>query len=313
MLALAVVLSTLYTRVLRQARRYEVVGPRATARQLRPLGVWRIPALLLVTAYFCLSLVLPFLTLVWTALLPFLQPPSAAAFAHLSLDNFDNLPWTLIQQTAVNTVLLMASVPTVALVLSLSFSWVVLRSRLPGRLAFDYVAFLPQAVPSIVFALSALVVFLFILPAGLGLYGTVVPIIVVMSLVYLAFGTRVTNGAMIQIHPELEEAAAVGGGNRITLLLRIVLPLMRPALTYSWLWMALLAFRELTVTNMLAGRNGTTLAVVTYSLFAAGNWGEAACLALIMVAVLLPLVAIYLRLAGSGGAAYGGVAAAPVR
>jgi iron(III) transport system permease protein len=168
-------------------------------------------------------------------------------------------------------------------------------------------------VPSIVFALSALVIFLFAVPAGLGLYGSVLPIVLVMALVYVAFGTRVTNGAMIQIHPELEEAAAVGGGGRLALLLRIVLPLMRPALTYTWLWMALLAFRELTVTNMLAGRNGTTLAVVTYSLFAAGEWGQAACVALIMVAVLLPLVAVFLKVAGVSAATVGGGTGAVVR
>ena len=314
MLALAVLLSILYTRVLSQARRYEVIGPRSTFRQPRPLGVWRLPAVAFIAAYFALALLLPFLTLVWTALLPFLQPPSALAFGHLSLDNFSSLPWALIQETAINTAILMISVPTLALLLSISFSWVVLRSQLRGRLGYDYVAFLPQAVPSIVFALSALFFFLFVLPPSLGLYGTVVPIIVVMALVYVSFGTRVTNGAMIQIHRELEDAAAVSGGGRLVLMLRIVLPLMRPALAYSWLWMALLAFRELTVTNMLASRStGTTLAVVTYSLFAAGNWGEAACLALIMVAVLLPLVAIYLKLAGLGGAVSGAVAAVPGR
>lgn len=313
MLALAVILGVLYTRVLRQARRYEVIGPRSTAQQPRRLGAWKPIAVFAVIAYFILSLVLPFLTLVWTALLPFLQPPSAIAFKHLSLDNFNSLPWALINETAITTAILMVAVPTLALLLSLSFSWVVLRSRQPGRLAYDHIAFLPQAVPSIVFALSPLVFFLYILPSGLGLYGTVVPIILVMALVYVAFGTRVTNSAMIQIHPELEEAARMGGGGSLALMLRIVLPLMRPALAYGWLWMALLAFRELTVTNTLAGRSGTTLAVVTYSLFAAGNWGQAACLALIMVAVLLPLVAVYLRVAGLGGSTSGFRGAAPVR
>src|SRR5262249_16049224 len=162
-----ILLSLLYTRVLRQARRYEVIGPRSTFRQPRPLGVWRLPAAALVAAYFALALLLPFLTLVWTALPPFLPPPSAVAFPPPPPDNFPSLRWALIQETAIITAVLMISVPTLALLLSISFSWVVLRSQLPGRLAYDYVAFLPQAVPSIVFALSAIFFFLFVLPPGL--------------------------------------------------------------------------------------------------------------------------------------------------
>jgi len=42
-----------------------------------------------------------------------------------------------------------------------------------------------------------------------GIYGTVWIIVLAFITQYCAFGTRVMNGAIIQIHKELEEAAYV--------------------------------------------------------------------------------------------------------
>ncbi len=46
---------------------------------------------------------------------------------------------------------------------------------------------------------------------------------------YLAFATRSTNSAMIQLHKELEEAARAAGANGLTTLLRITFPLLLPS------------------------------------------------------------------------------------
>ena len=46
--------------------------------------------------------------------------------------------------------------PTATLAVAVCFSWVVLRSKVPGRSLFDFIAFLPHAVPNILFGVSVL-------------------------------------------------------------------------------------------------------------------------------------------------------------
>ena len=98
-----------------------------------------------------------------TALLAYFQPPSWAAFNQISLRNFYGLPWDLLFAGAKNTLLLMIAVPTLTLIACVAISWVILRSALKWRVVFDALAFLPHAVPGIIFALSAAYVALFLL------------------------------------------------------------------------------------------------------------------------------------------------------
>src|SRR5262245_42844024 len=74
---------------------------------------------------------------------------------------------------ACGTALLMIFVSTLVLLLSLGISWSVVRSRARGRFLLDVVAFLPHAVPGIIFALSAAYVALFLLRDFVPIYGTV--------------------------------------------------------------------------------------------------------------------------------------------
>ena len=52
-----------------------------------------------------------------------------------------------------------------------------------------------------------------------GLYGTIWIVVLGVITQYLAFATRTTNSAILQIHKELEEAAYVGGTTRLMTLL----------------------------------------------------------------------------------------------
>ena len=54
-----------------------------------------------------------------------------------------------------------------------------LRSRLPGRGGFDFIAFLPHAVPNIVFGVGALLFALFVMQRVVPLFGTIWLLLVV--------------------------------------------------------------------------------------------------------------------------------------
>ena len=79
---------------------------------------------------------------------------------------------------------------------------------------------------------------------------------------------------------------------------RILMPLMAPTLLYAWLWIALLTFRELTLAVLLTTRANITLPVVVWSLWLSGQIGRGAAVTLVMLALLIPFIALYWTIAG---------------
>jgi iron(III) transport system permease protein len=200
MVGVAIALAVWYGRILGKANQFQVVTGKGYQPRLTPLGPWSIPAWLFIAAYFALSKVLPFLLVVWAAGLPFFQPPSLQAARNLSLQNFQSIPLELLGRGATNTLILVLTVPTLALLLCFAFSWMVVRSRTRWRGLLDFFAFLPHAVPSIIFAVGAGFIALFVwrqIPVlqWFPIYGTLVLLIVVYVVDRLSFGTRLLNSA----------------------------------------------------------------------------------------------------------------------
>jgi iron(III) transport system permease protein len=297
MIVFALLLSWWYSRVLIQSRRYQVITGKAYRPRLIALGKWRFAAWGFILFYLLIAKIMPLAMMIWASLLPYFQPFSMQALASLSFSNYQNLNWPLLIRGLTNTALLMIAVPIIALAMSLIFSWVVLRSRSRFRVAFDFVAFLPHAVPSTVFAFVALVFALSLSGGPVDLSGSLVLVVIVMAIAMLSFGSRISNGALIQIHHELEEAAYVSGASLIATLQRIIFPLLAPALLFGWLWIALLTFRELTIPMILFSAGNIAFSVVVWSLWYSGSFDAAAAANLIMMALLLPLVIVYLRYA----------------
>ena len=153
----------------------------------------------------------------------------------------------------------MVLTPTLTLAISLCFSWVVLRSKLRGRALFDLVAFLPHAIPNIVFGVGTLLLAVYVLQTVMPIYGTIWVLLFVFLIARVAYGTRMTNAGLIQIHPELEESAELSGATLAQTARRVVVPLLAPTLIYAWLWIALLTYRELTLSVILTTPRNMTL------------------------------------------------------
>ena len=296
LVVLALLLSWWYFRVLRFSSRYAVVTGRAYRPKLVELGrQGRLCAWIFLGFFFLVAKLLPFLLLAWAALLIYFQPPSWAALSQVSLRNFYGLPWDLMFAGAQNTLLLMLAVPTLTLILCLAISWVILRSDLKWRVVFDAMAFLPHAVPSIILAIAAVFVALFLLRGILPLYGTLSILVLVYTISRISFATRIINNSLAQIHPELEEAAFAGGLRVLQVMRKILLPLLKPALVYAWLWMALLCYRELTMASVLVtNQNNVTLPMIVWGLWLGGSLNQAAAANLVILVFMLPAVLLYL-------------------
>lgn len=294
LIAGALLLSWAYARIIAQARRFEVISGKAQPPQQIALGRMRPFARLFVGAYLVAVVILPIAVLVWVSLLPYLQPVSRFALNNASLDNYRSLPWDLISRGIENTGLLLLTAPAAAVFFSLVFTWLVLRSKLRWRAVFDYIAFLPHAVPTVIFAFVTLLVVVRYRPLGLDLYGSVAILFILYVIVMLSFGTRITNAAWVQVNRELEEAAYISGATVRGMTLRILLPIMAPSLLMAWLWLVMFVFRELTVATLLLSRTNITLPVVIWTNWATGQQTMAAAITVVMMVVMTPLITIYL-------------------
>jgi iron(III) transport system permease protein len=293
MIALAALLSWWYGRLQGQVHRYQVVTGKAYRPRILALGPRAVWAWAFLGVYFIFAKLLPLTVLVWAAILPYFQLPSAAAFASASLVNFRGIPWDIMLAGARNTTILTIATPTLTLALAIAFSWVALRSKMPGRGIFDFIAFLPHAIPNIVFSVGVLLFVIYAVQRFVPLYGTLWLLLILFVIARLSYATRMTNGTLIQVHRDLEEAATMSGVAAGTVLVRVLLPLLTPTLIYAWLWTALLTFRELTLAVLLTTRDNLTLPVVVWSFWQDGVFGKSAAITVLLMAMMVPLIAVY--------------------
>jgi len=271
-----------YFRTLRRANQYAVITGKGYRTREIALGKWKWVGMAFALSYLLPALVLPFLTLVWASLFRYLQAPSLKALSLASLDAYTKI-WDAAGPTVLmNTALLMAITATLVMSLSVLISWVVIRSSFRWKKALDMAAFLPHAVPSVVFALALAI---FALTLRLPIYGTIFILIFGNTIKYLGWGTRSVNSTMIQIHKELEEAGQVHGMVRLQVLRRVILPLIGPSVVNGWMWIALLALREVTMALMLYSTRNVVISTQIWSLWRADT-AQAAALGVVLVIVV---------------------------
>lgn len=292
LLALCALGVLLYLRLLRRADRYAMLSGRNRASIMRDLGRWSGPAWLLIGIWVVLAVVIPFVTIVWTSLTSYLQPPSMAALSQISLSSYRGMSG-LIWSPLANTLMLVIGTIVFSIIWSVSVSWLATRVRAVPDKVIDAIVFLSLAVPGMLAAVAmqflALTAYQWV-----PLLGTLWLIIVTMAVRSLAFTTRTLNSSALQIHSSLEEAAYVSGVSRIRTFAYVFLPIIRPAILFATLVTTLISARELTIPLMLYSPDTSVISTTIFDLQATGRYDEAAVFSLLMIAILL-IVALLSR------------------
>lgn len=293
MIVVGLLLSWWYLKVISRSHRYTVVTGKSYRPNIVPLGRWWIAGWAFIGIKLTLGVVFPFLALVWASLMPYYQPFSMQALAFVSLENFRQIPWDIFWMATKNTAILTLTVPTILMFVGLAISWVVIRSGFRYAWLVDMIAFLPHAVPNLIFSVAILVIALFWIPEYIPFYNTVYIILVVFVIARISFPTRVYNNALLQIHKELDEAAYVSGLGPFGVLRSILVPLLAPATLYAWIWIALLSYRELTLAAFLTAKDNQTLPTLVLNFVTRGESTVAAAISLLLLAFMVPLVVLY--------------------
>jgi iron(III) transport system permease protein len=175
------------------------------------------------------------------------------------------------------------------LVVALTFvsAWVTQRAAPRGGWILDAVAFSPIAVPSVIIGASVLFAYLMM---PIPVYNTIWILLIAYITLYLPFGMRFATSGMTQIHKELEEAAWVSGASTVQMFIRVLLPLLAPIIVAAWLYVFVLAVRELSASVFLVGPGTHVLGTISLTMWEeGGSYGAVCALGMIQI---IPLVAI---------------------
>ena len=158
----------------------------------------------------------------------------------------------------------------------------------------DYLALVPRAVPGLLAGLAFLWVFLFFPPLA-PLRTTIFAVWLAYTVVWLAYGMRLIQSSLLQVGPELEEAARSVGASAARTSRDVTLPLIRHGLLASWLLVFMIFEREYSTGVYLLNPGTEVIGSLLVSLWATGGADMVAALSLINVVLVGCGLAIALR------------------
>jgi iron(III) transport system permease protein len=283
----------------RSSRNFQTVTGKAFRPRAVELGRARPFVGAGVILYFLLTVVLPVAVLVYASLLKYYAAPTRKTLSQMSFANYRAVFDMPLAFTALkNSLIVGVGAATAVMILTAIVSWVVLRTRAPGRRLLDLLAFTPIVIPGLVLGLALSFVYL---RMSLPIYGTLLILLVSYCTRYLPYGMRYSSSAMAQMSPELEESAAVSGASWFQTFRRVLLPLMSGGILAGWVYILVVSFRELSSTILLYSPGKEVLSVLIWEQFENGQFTTLAALGVCMVVLLVVLVSIAYRLGARFG------------
>ncbi len=290
LVVIAYALISLYTRATRDAKRFVSVTARGFRPRPIPLGAWRWPLFGVAMLFVVAAVGLPLFILIWRSLLRFYQYPSMKALQALSLNSYyavyndPDIPKVL-----ANTFTLSVGSAGFVTLLAAAVAWQVVRGSADAgwRRALNRLAFFPQSIPSVVVGLALIFIYLWL---PIPVYCTLWIMAIAMVTRFLAYSTGTIIAAQMQLSAELEEAARVCGAGRAWTYLRVVLPLVTPAMMAAFLWVLIHIVRELGLSLMLYTLQSQVLSTKIWLLWENGRVADACATGVLTVAGLLLLL-----------------------
>jgi iron(III) transport system permease protein len=281
-----------------RTRDFRITTATSTARAFE-LRRWRVPVEIALWALLVVVLAMPLLALALTALVP---SAGVALTAHSA--TLENFRFVLFEHAAARrafgnsfTLAAAAAIMIVAVAIPLAYFLVWRRSRL---LRFvNVITEIPYAVPGVVLAIAAILLFVKPIPIiGISIYNTVWIILFCYLARFLVLGLRPVVSGYHQLDRTLEEASQIAGARLARRLRTIILPLIAPTAAAGALLIFLTAFNELTLSALLWSSGSETLGVVFFSFQQGGDSTYAAALGVLTVGVSIALMVSTLLLAG---------------
>lgn len=140
-------------------------------------------------------------------------------------------------------------------------AYVLVRTRLRGRVILDSILWMSASIPGLLSSLGLLWVFLRT-PGLIWIYGTIWALLLVVILQGKLTSTQLLKGVFLQVGNDMEEAARVAGAGWFRTYFRIWLPIITPTLMLIGVLNFTIASSTTASIILLASRDTTTLSIL---------------------------------------------------
>lgn len=275
-------------------RSFVTISGRGYSQQPTSLGRWRWVTFSICILYFLIATVLPLGMLVVGSFMKAWGVWTATGFTlnHWQISLSDPRLVGAIR----NTVILGALVGVAGTLVCALAAYIVVRTNFAGRALVEFITWAPRTAPGVVLAVAFAWAYIG-MPVFRPIGGTLIMLAIVLVVNALPFASRIANGAMHQVGHELEEAARVSGAGWLTMLYRVLLPLLAPALMTSFVLLFLGAIRNLVLVVFFYTPESRVLSVILWE----GWIGQAperslvAGLLMMGLSIVALVFALYLR------------------
>jgi iron(III) transport system permease protein len=277
----------IYGRITRKEERYATVTGKGYRPRVIDLGGWKYLTLGISFVIFFLAVILPIFVLLWSSFIPYYGVPSKELMQKMTWANYQYiLNYPLALTAFKNSFYLSVGSATLVMLLTSVIAWITVKTKLPGRAFLDNMTFIPIAMPGIVLGVSLIWVYL-TLP--IPIYGTIWVLLLAYMTKYIPYGIRAASASMIQINKELEEASFTAGGTWFQTFRKVILPLLMPGFTAGWIYISIIALRELSTSILLYSYNSTVLSIMAFDLWEGGQYTYVCALGVLMVLLLVAM------------------------
>jgi iron(III) transport system permease protein len=171
-------------------------------------------------------------------------------------------------------------------------AYVVVRRQFKGKAVLDFISWLPWAIPGILMGL-ALLWTVFETRIFLPLYGSVYLLIIALFIKSMPFGVQIAKSVLVQLGPELEEAARISGGSWLQCYRRVLIPLLTPTFIVVGLLGFISAARDISTIVLLGSSQSRTMALLALDYAFGGQFERGAVVAFLtsLVVIVIALIA----------------------
>ncbi|MEX2533954.1 MAG: iron ABC transporter permease [Trueperaceae bacterium] len=279
-------LQVLYYKETAMSQKFVTVTGKVSRPNTIRLGIARWPVFVTWLAYATLVVFLPFGVLFYMSLRPI-----QTFGGPLTLDNYARIFNDPVLLRALGNSFSYATIGSVLTILfALLLVWLNTRADVGFARILDGLATVPIAMPGIVLGTALL---WFWVAQPLPVYGTAVIIILVYVTNFLPIAQRNLSAVMLQVSPELEEAALTSGASPARTFASVTFPLLRTGILSSWLLVWLSMFREMSAVIIVYSIGHELLSTTLLQLWQDGDSLTASAIAMVMAAgSLLVVIAV---------------------
>ncbi|MRW89287.1 ABC transporter permease subunit [Duganella sp. FT80W] len=304
--------------LLKSSNKFVSIKGKGARSKAMPLGRWKWLAFALIFGWLMFTIIMPMSGIVLRSFVQYWGEGVQLADV-LTLQHFrEILDQPALMRGILNTVLIGVIGGGCAVICYCAIALAMHRKPDLITRFLDYSVLVPRAVPGLLAGLSFLWVFLFVpswldgmlkgmdngvalwlseqaIPVLRSLRSTIFALWLAYSVVWLAYGMRLISTALLQVGPELEEAARAVGATRGKVTRDVTVPLIKYGLLGAWLMVFLIFEREYSTGVYLLSPGTEVIGALLVSLWATGSTDLVAALSFVNISLVAIGLGVALR------------------